>query len=84
MKLLLADFVLPCNASFDIIEQGAVAFDETIIEVGEREDLKQKYPHASLIETPPYSVILPGLINAHVHLEFSANQSRLSYGDFIP
>lgn len=84
MKLLIADFLVPCNASFEIIEKGAVAFDETIIDVGQSEDLKQKYPHAELIETPPNSVILPGLINSHVHLEFSANQSMLRYGDFIP
>jgi len=84
VKLLIADFVVPCNASFEIIEKGAVAFDETIIDVGHSEDLKQKYPLAELIETPPNSVILPGLINSHVHLEFSANQSMLRYGDFIP
>ncbi|ATB68468.1 deaminase family protein [Sulfurospirillum diekertiae] len=83
MKLLIADFVVPCNASFEIIEKGAVAFDETIIDVGLSEDLKHKYPHAELIETPQNSVILPGLINSHVHLEFSANQSMLRYGDFI-
>ncbi|MDD2785192.1 MAG: metal-dependent hydrolase, partial [Sulfuricurvum sp.] len=83
MKLLIADFVVPCNASFEIIENGAVAFDETIIAVGLSEDLKHKYPHAELIETPQNSVILPGLINSHVHLEFSANQSMLRYGDFI-
>lgn len=83
MKLLVADFVVPCNASFEIIEKGAVAFDETIIDVGLSEDLKHKYPHAELIETPQNSVILPGLINSHVHLEFSANQSMLRYGDFI-
>jgi len=84
VKLLIADFLVPCNASFEIIEKGAVVFDETIIDVGQSEDLKQKYPHAELIETPPNSVILPGLINSHVHLEFSANQSMLRYGDFIP
>ena len=84
LKLLIADFVLPCNSSFDIIEQGAVAFDEAIIEVGSGEDLRLKYPNATLIQTPPNSVILPGLINVHVHLEFSANQSTLHYGDFIP
>jgi cytosine/adenosine deaminase-related metal-dependent hydrolase len=27
---------------------------------------------------------MPGLINAHVHIEFSGNKTELSYGDFIP
>ncbi len=26
---------------------------------------------------------MPGLINAHVHIEFSANKTTLSYGDFM-
>ena len=26
---------------------------------------------------------MPGLINAHVHIEFSANKTELSYGDFM-
>jgi cytosine/adenosine deaminase-related metal-dependent hydrolase len=68
---------------FEIIEDGAMLFDERIIEVGKCEELKAKHPTATIIETPQNSVILPGLINAHVHLEFSANQSMLRYGDFI-
>jgi cytosine/adenosine deaminase-related metal-dependent hydrolase len=28
-------------------------------------------------------VVYPGLINTHVHLEFSANRSDLTYGDFM-
>lgn len=84
MQLLCADFVLTCNTSFDIIEDGAVVFESDIIEVGKREDLERKYPDIPSIKTPSNSVLLPGLINVHVHLEFSANQSMLSYGDFIP
>lgn len=83
MKILEADFVLTCNDLFDIIESGAVVFDESIIEVGKSEDLKTKYPDATHIIAPKNSVILPGLINPHVHLEFSANQSMLTYGNFI-
>ena len=83
MTLITADFILTCNEGFEIIEDGAMLFDERIIEVGKCEELKAKYPTATIIETPQNSVILPGLINAHVHLEFSANQSMLRYGDFI-
>ena len=83
MTLITADFILTCNEGFEIIEDGAMLFDERIIEVGKCEELKAKHPTATIIETPQNSVILPGLINAHVHLEFSANQSMLRYGDFI-
>jgi len=84
VKILEADFVLTCNTSFEIIKKGAVVFDEKIIAIGKSEILKANYPNATHLIAPPNSVILPGLINAHVHLEFSANQSMLSYGDFIP
>ena len=83
MTLITANFILTCNEGFEIIEDGAMLFDERIIEVGKCEELKAKHPTATIIETPQNSVILPGLINAHVHLEFSANQSMLRYGDFI-
>ena len=83
MTLITADFILTCNEGFEIIEDGAVLFDKRIIEVGKSEELKAKHPTVTVIETPKNSVILPGLINAHVHLEFSANQSMLRYGDFI-
>lgn len=84
MTLLTADYILTCNDSFEMIEQGGIVFDARIIDVGKSDTLKAKYPHATLVETPSLSVILPGLINTHVHLEFSANQTRLNYGDFIP
>lgn len=83
VKLLEADFVLTCNDNFEIIEQGGIVFDALIIEVGNSAELREKYPEATLVQTPPNSIIMPGLINPHVHLEFSANQSMLSYGDFI-
>lgn len=84
MTLITADFVLTCNEDFEIIEEGAVLFDANILEVGKSAELKEKHPNVTVIETPKNSVILPGLINSHVHLEFSANQSMLRYGDFIP
>lgn len=84
MTLITADFVLTCNEQFEIIEEGAVLFDTQILEVEKASILKEKHPTATLLQTPKNSVLLPGLINSHVHLEFSANQSMLHYGDFIP
>jgi cytosine/adenosine deaminase-related metal-dependent hydrolase len=83
LKLLKADFILTCNDDFEIIQNGAIAFENYIVEYGKSEDLEQKYPDATLIQTPENSVVMPGLINPHVHLEFSSNKSTLTYGDFI-
>lgn len=83
MKIIKADFILTCNENFDIIEDGAVAFDEKIIAVGTSKEIIDKFPNFELIQSPKNSCIMPGLINAHVHLEFSANKTTLAYGDFI-
>lgn len=83
MKLIKSDYILTCNDNFDIIEDGAIAFNEYIVEVGVAQDLEKKYKDAELIQTPTNSILMPGLINPHVHLEFSSNRSTLNYGDFI-
>lgn len=83
MKILEADYILTCNDDFEIIQQGAIAFEKEIIALGKAKDLKEKYPDAKLIQTEKNSVIMPGLINSHVHLEFSSNKTTLTYGDFI-
>ncbi|WP_200762540.1 aminofutalosine deaminase family hydrolase [Nitrosophilus alvini] len=80
MKIIKADFILTPN---EIMEEKAVAFEKNIIDIDSFEKLISKYPAAEIIETPKNSILLPGLINSHVHLEFSANRASLSYGDFL-
>jgi len=84
LKILQADYILTCNENFEIIEDGAICFDEKIIEVGNAKDIEQKYKNTKVIRCGKNSVLMPGLINPHVHLEFSANTTSLRYGDFIP
>jgi len=84
LKILQADYILTCNENFDIIKDGAVCFDEKIIEVGKTKEIAQKYKDTEVIWCGKNSVLMPGLINPHVHLEFSANKTSLRYGDFIP
>ncbi len=84
MKILRADYLLTCNENFDIFKDGAVCFDHKIIEFGYAKDILKKYKNTEVIDAGKNSVLMPGLINPHVHLEFSANKTSLEYGSFIP
>lgn len=90
MRIIGASKLFLCDEDFQILPQGGVAFYEAhegcenrgrIAEVGSFEALKEHYPGAKA-EFYHDSVLLPGLINAHTHLEFSANVSTLKYGSF--
>ncbi len=82
MKIIKASWVLTCDENNTIIENGGVVFSDTIIDVGTVEYLQDKYPQIQTIESQPNSIIMPGLVNPHVHLEFSANTTTLQYGNF--
>lgn len=66
-----------------IVSNLAVAFDKKIQKIAPLAELQELYPEATLTQLKENSLLMPGLINAHVHLEFSANKTDLSYGDFI-
>ena len=81
MKIISADYVY-MDGSY---QKGfAVAFEKQIEAAGPYRDIIEQYPDAELVEQIPHSVLYPGLINTHVHLEFSTNKTTLKYGDFIP
>jgi aminodeoxyfutalosine deaminase len=83
MKILYADWLLTCDESFSIIKDGAIVFDEKIIAVGSVEDIREKYFNENIEYMGTNSILMPGLINTHVHLEFSANKTSLKYGNFV-
>jgi len=66
-----------------IVSGKAVAFDATIEAVDAPELLLQRYPDAEVFRPETPTLLMPGLVNAHVHLEFSANKTTLAYGNFI-
>lgn len=62
----------------------SVAFDKKIKKIAPFDQLIDEYPAAKVTTLRENSLLMPGLINAHVHIEFSGNKTELTYGDFIP
>lgn len=84
MNILAADYLITMDDERKIIRNGAVIFDSEILEISfDRELAKSKYPDAAYEYLGKNSVIMPSLINAHTHIEFSKNKTTLHYGNFI-
>lgn len=68
MKLISAAWLLPLDDS-EAIPNGAIVIDEdSIVAVGSAENLKKEFPTAPR-EDFPKGVLLPGLVNAHCHID---------------
>jgi len=83
MKIITAKWVITCDENFSIIKDGAIVFDKKIIQIDTISNIQKKYPNEEIEEAKKNSVLMPGLINSHVHLEFSANSTTLKYGNFM-
>ena len=70
VKLLRGGQVIPVfepGQGAGIIENGAIAInDDRVLEVGEFEALRSRYPQAPVIGSPRH-LLIPGLVNAHHH-----------------
>jgi len=81
MKIINPKYIYIDN-SFQ--ENLAVAFTDKIEAIDTLDTLRAKYPNATIYQGKNNSVLYPGFINTHVHLEFSANKTTLKYGKFMP
>lgn len=80
MQIISPNYILTPDA---VLSDLAIAFNKTIQKIAPLDELKREYPDAEITELEKNSLVMPGLINAHVHIEFSANKTSLSYGDFM-
>ncbi len=80
MQIITPHYIL---MSDKVVTNLSIAFEKTIVKIAPFEELLELYPDAKVTTLRENSLIMPGLINAHVHLEFSANKTTLSYGDFM-
>ncbi len=79
-KIVIADYIY---TSQKVMKNQAVLIDGSIVSVAPKSRVLKENKDAEVITYPKNSLLFPGLINAHVHIEFSANKTELSYGDFI-
>ncbi len=83
MKIISANWIVTCDENNRIIKNGAVVFDDKIVEIDTLLNIEKKYPNIEILKLEKNSVLMPGLINSHVHLEFSSNTTTLKYGNFM-
>ncbi len=83
LRYLWADWIVVCDDGLNIIKDGFIIFNKTIVAVGKKQDTDRLYPDQKFEYMGINSVLIPGLINSHTHLEFGANTNTLIYGDFI-
>ena len=81
MKLVSPTYLF---TSKGFVTQHSFVFDKKILWMGKTDELPSKYENIDTLDLPNSSCIIPGLINSHVHLEFSANKTSLKYGRFLP
>jgi len=80
MTIILPNYILTPDR---LLKDLAVAFNTQIKKIAPIDTLLKEFPDAKIVKLKKNSLLMPGLINAHVHIEFSANKTELSYGDFI-
>ncbi len=78
-RIYRARYLLPMSAP--VIEDGAVLIHNgVILDVGKYSDLKPHYASVAYHDLGAV-LLLPGLINAHVHLDYTMMRGKLSAGD---
>ena len=80
MKIVSAEWIFDGE---ELHRSKAVAFGSKIEALDSKERLHSLFPDAEVIDADSRSVLMPGLINPHVHLEFGANRTELRYGNFM-
>lgn len=80
MKLLKSKYALIDGS---IVNDIGIAFEKKIVEIDDFEKLLEKFPEAQIVHTKENSLLMAGLINPHVHIEYSHHSTQYNYGSYI-
>jgi aminodeoxyfutalosine deaminase len=82
MEILTAAYLLPITG--DPIADGAIVIDEDhIVDFGTKKDILSRYCSMKITDYPD-TVIMPGLVNAHTHLDRSSLPPLKPEASYIP
>nr|WP_317404881.1 metal-dependent hydrolase [uncultured Helicobacter sp.] len=84
IEIFGAGLVFICDEKFQILSNGGIAFEsskDNILRVGDYESLCAEFKNAKKTFVPN-GILLPALINAHIHFEFGGHLAQFCYGDF--
>lgn len=73
MQLIIAKYLVSMDGP-PVENGGIVVENATIIDTGPTSDLQKNYPQAELEEYPRH-VLMPGLINSHIHLDMGNHKN---------
>lgn len=84
--LIEGGIIFTMNPEWKVFPNGAVAVQgDRIIEVGDTDNLKKKYPSPKKVINAKNKLVMPGLINTHVHLHLELIKGMVpgnyGYGD---
>jgi cytosine/adenosine deaminase-related metal-dependent hydrolase len=80
LRVVAAPWVLPGSAQ-EAIADGAIALDgDAVVAVGQRGEIEARHGRGERLD----AVILPALVNAHLHLELSHLAGRVAGGEGLP
>ncbi|WP_291950825.1 metal-dependent hydrolase [Campylobacter sp.] len=83
MYIIAPKIIFTCDDNFSVLQNKALLFNEKILQIDTLEKLQKNYPQAQVINIDENSLLLPAFINPHTHLEYSANNGNLIFGDFL-
>ncbi len=81
VRVVSAPWVLTGSRPAPVVADGAVALDgDVLLAVGPRAEVEARFGRGERLE----AVLLPALVNAHVHLELSHLRGRVPGGEGLP
>ena len=89
LKLKKSNYMTILKTTYTYINENfytniAIAYSHKIEAIDSLANLQMRFPKATIKEAQANTVLYPGFINTHVHLEFSSNKTTLKYGAFMP